>query len=329
MRFYVWAAGCAFGTQELQHMIQAACWGAANDRKHGKDEGEAHVNWARMTDHEDNLKEAIADDNVVRHLSRMASNAAWGAANERAFGKKSDAQVDWEMTRFHADKLKTLLNNDDLADNLKWAAFNYAWAASNMQAYGSEHAESKQSKQQADDHIASATRIAPKSWPMGDVQQLFWNAAWGATNSRVHKLARFTDFQYSLFHKQSEDREDWPRYHEYSKKVKTQLGKKNAEAYNHLDGMLVNAAWGAANERWYGKHSNSAIIHWKKFDYHFETGREVYRGPVEWSDIREMISGACWGAANERAYGASSDEAKAAWKRFQTHASRVGSHGEL
>jgi len=166
---------------------------------------------------------------------------------------------------------------------------------------GSDHSEGRQSKQQADEHMASATRVAPKSWPMEDVQQLFWNAAWGATNSRVHKLARMTDFQYSLFHKKSEDRQDWPRYHEYSKKVKAQLGQKNAEAYEHIDGMLVNAAWGAANERWYGKHSNSAVMHWKKFDYHFETGRDVYKGPVEWSDIREMISGACWGAANERA----------------------------
>lgn len=310
-------------------MIHSACWGAANDRKHGKDEGEARMNWARMTDHEDSLKEAIGDDTVVKHLSRLASNAGWGAANERAHGKKSDAQVDWEMTRFHADKLKDKLKNDELADELKWAAFNAAWAASNIQAYGPNHAESKSASGRAEEHFTKVARLAPKNWNVENVKGLFWNAAWGATNSRVHSLASTVDLQYSLWNKKPQDRDDWPMYNEYKKKVQSQMGKKNAEAFEHVDGMLLNAAWGAANERWYGKHHNDAVMHWKKFDYHFEAGKDVYKGRVDWIDIREMISGACWGAANERAYGAKSEEALAAWKRFETHAAKVGAHGEL
>merc|ERR1712232_1348169 len=109
-------------------------------------------------------------------------------------------------------------------------------------------------------------------------------------------------------------------YHVAAVDLKKELGSEQYELFEQFEGMVIEASWGAACERTHGKHSNDAKVHFRKFDAHQAEAKKLYKGQAEWNDITEMIRNAAWGAANERAFGPSDEDAKANWLNFHTAA---------
>jgi len=311
-------------------MAHSAAWGAANDAKYGKDMGEWEAHAARATIHQDALTEALNEAPVVKHIDLMSSNAAWGAANERAYGKsRSGSQVDWDRYRSMAQKVKDEVNNNEFASALETAAKHAAWYATNKYQYGEGHEDTLHSMKLFKDAIATAKRVAPEKWPMKDVEGLFKADALAAASHRaadllVQKRKRKDEHHFEM----PEKREDWKNYYKYAAELQKSLGPEQHDLFDHFEGMVVEAALGATNERTKGKHSNDAQVHWQKYKFHADEAEPLYKGPAKYPDIKTMITEAAWGAANERAYGASSFDAKDACRKYNEAANKVtDAHG--
>jgi len=317
----------------LKQMAFHAAWGASNDKKHGKTMGEWDGHKARHATHLDALNEALEEQPVVKYLDLLINSAAWGAANERAFGRhRSGAQVDWDMFQEHGRKIKSLVKNDDFADKLIEAAKNAAWYAANRYHHGEGNDDTRSNLKHFKDAIADATKLAPSNWPMKEVQEVFRYAALAAASHRVADVEKRKkqnkDHQFHLQYEDQADREDWKHYHDSAVALRKELGAEQVELFEQFEGMAVEAAWGAACERTHGKHSNDAKVHWRKFQSHATEVRSLYKGQAKFDDIHEMITSAAWGAANERAYGQSNDDARENWRNWESAAARVtGSHG--
>lgn len=321
--------GCLTGAHlaPLKSMAFHAAWGASNDKKFGKTMGEWDAHKARKTIHLDALNEALEEAPVVKYLDLFISAAAWGAANERAYGRdRTGAQVDWDMFHEHGRKIKSLVNNDQFVDDLASAAKSMAWYAANKYYYGEGNEDTKQDLESFKKAIDAATKRAPANWPMKEVQGLFWYAALAASSHRVADVDR-RDEQF-LEYGGTLEREDWKQYQRFATELRKELGAEQTDLFEQLEGMIIESAWGAACERTQGKHSNDATVHWRKYRTHSVAARGWYNGEANWSDIETMITSASWGAANERAYGQSNEDAKGNWRDFENAASRLfGSHG--
>merc|ERR1712048_189042 len=120
-------------------------------------------------------------------------------------------------------------------------------------------------------------------------------------------------------------RADWKSYHKYVDDLSKELGPDQKEPLIHFEGMCIESAWGAANERTHGKRSEDAQVHWIKYRLHSGEAEKLYQGTANWTDIQQMITAAAWGAANECAFGASSAEARRDWSDHEAAALRVNS----
>jgi hypothetical protein len=311
-----------------------AAWGASNDKKYGKTMGEWDGHKARHTTHLDALTEALEEAPVVKYVDLLVQSASWGAANERAFGRhRSGAQVDWDMFHEHGRKIKSLVNNDEFVDHLISAAKSAAWYAANKYSYGEGNQDTKNDLSTFKDAIAGAKKTAPANWPMHEVQEVFRYAALGAAAHRIaqvedKKKNRGKDHQFHLQYEDTPNREDWSNYHKAAVDLKKELGPEQKELFEQFEGMAVESAWGAACERTHGKHSNDAKVHWRKFQAHNAEAKGLYKGQAAWDDIHQMITSAAWGAANERAYGESNEDARGNWREFERAAGKViATHG--
>jgi hypothetical protein len=184
--------------------------------------------------------------------------------------------------------------------------------------------------------MKNVKELAPQKWPMHDIENLFkYNALKAASHRSAdlanQKKAKKRDHELSFNYDEQPKREDWINFHKFSAELDKALGPEAKELFHHFEGMTIEAAWGAANERAHGRHANDAQVHWMKYSYHSKEAEALYKGASKWSDIHQMITEAAWGAANERTFGASSNEAKNSWKHFEEAASRViaGHGGEL
>lgn len=312
----------------LKSMAFHAAWGAANDKRYGKDFGEWTAQDARHTTHLDALTEALEESPVVKHLDLMSVNAAWGAVNERAYGKsRSGAQIDWDMHRSESKKVQEHVAVD-FAKELEGATFYFAWYAANKYKYGEGNKDTKESLTHFTERMAAARKLAPANWPMVDVEGLIKSNALGAAAHREADLREKKRERDGIIYSPSEHREDWLNYIEASKKLRKALGTEQDELFQQFDGMCIEGAWAATSERTSGRQSNDARSHWGKFNLHSKAGEAIYSGSAKWVDIHEMIAGAAWGAANERAFGASSKDAMDAWQRYKDRAAKViASHG--
>lgn len=311
-------------TRNLKWMAHGASWGAANERKYGKDMGSWDHLWAKATAHLDAVKEAVDDDSITNLINTMSINAAWGAANERAWGKKSSAQVDWNAHHHDVGKLEGKMNNDKLATALQRVTFEAAWWAANALSYGETNQDAKDNRDAFETHMQEVKDFAPKGWPIEELRGLLKNNAWAAASHR-HANLKETKF---MTGQQKEHGTDWLSFEKHAQGLKKFLGPDQFELYTHLENMVTSASWGAVNERWYGRTSNSAKINWEKFNFHEKEGRKVYTGPCDWDALKEMLTGAAWGAANERAYGAESQDAKSGWNRWEKNAAKLIASGE-
>lgn len=324
----------------LKWMAHSAGWGAANDAKYGRDQGEWEAHSARHATHLDALTDALAEDPLVKHLDLMSENAAWGAANERAYGaSRSGSQVDWDRHRSFAQKVKESVGNDEFAVKLEGAAKHAAWYAANKYTYGEGNEDTKHSLQQFKENMEAAKKLVPsggnaQKLSMKDVEGLFKSNALRASSHRSADLLHQKRKRRSEEHHYETDktRTDWKQYYHHAAELQKQLGPEQSDLFDHFEGMCIESALGATAERTLGKHSNDAQTHWQKYTFHYEEAKGLYKGPAQWVDIRQMVSEAAWGAANERAYGASSSESKNAWKSFNSAADRVDAaygQGEL
>jgi hypothetical protein len=317
----------------LKDMAFHAAWGAANDKKYGKTFGEWDGHKARHASHLDALNEALEEAPVVKYLDLLISSASWGAANERAFGRhRSGAQVDWDMFHEHGRKVKSLVGNDAFVDSLIESAKSMAWYAANKFYYGESNEHTTNDLRAFKEWMDKSTKSAPAKWPMKDVQEMFRYAALAAASHRVadqeKRKKQNKDHQFHLQYEDTPDREDWKDYHKHAVALKKELGYDQAELFEQLEGMVVEAAWATTCERTHGKHSNDAKVHWRKHKAHQSEARGLYKGQAKFDDIDTMIINAAWGAANERAFGQGNDDARTNWREFENAASRIaGSHG--
>lgn len=310
-------------THNVKWMAHHAAWGAANERKYGKENADREQKWLEATAHLDAVKEALDDDTVGNLLNGMSRNAAWGAANERAWGKRSSCQVDWDNYKHDAAKLEGKLNNDAFASALSRMAFHASWWAANSEKFHASP-DAQTDMESMNSAMKEAKEIAPKNWPMDEIMALFKsNALAAATERTVNRIEG--SFMNSGDGK--EDRRDWVNFEANVKALKTYLGTEEAELGDHLRNMAFNAAWGAVNERWYGKREQSTKAAWGYFTYHTEKAQALYKGPCTFSDIMHMMTSAAWGAANERAYGAKNQDAVRDWARFEELSAKVAAAG--
>jgi hypothetical protein len=272
------------------------------------------------------VSEALEEAPVVKHLFELIQSAAWGAANERVFGKhRSGAQVDWDKYREHHRKIADLVNNGEFADALADAAKQAAWYAANKYSYGEGHEEARRDLRHFRDSMYEAKKLAPTDWPMKEVQDMFLYTALAASSHRFAQQNKDHLLQYA----DTTDRGDWKDYHVSAIELRKELGDDQRELFEELEGMTVEAAWGAACERMHGKHAEDALVHWRKYQNHASAAQDLYRGAAKWEDIQTMITSAAWGAANERAYGQSNVDARENWRSFESAASRVSGPSEV
>jgi len=323
---------------QLKWMAQTAAWGAANDQKHGRTSGEWDAHSARHASHLDALNEALeqldSSWTVGKQLALMSEKAAWGATNERAYGKeRSGSQVDWEMASGAAQKLESLVGKE-FAEELYSAAKSAAWYAANRYQYGEGHKDTQNDFQAFQQHITRAKSLAPEKWPMQDVEAIFKYDALKAASHRHVQLAEMKKKKKADFHHvdytYEPGREDWKSFHTHAMDFKKELGPDHHSLFVHFEGMCLEASGGAVSERAQGKHSADAKTHWKKEDFHSKEAEGLYKGSKDFGDIRQMIRMAAWGAANERAYGAGAAETKKSWADFNTYGAKVlARHDEM
>lgn len=325
---FIASLACTAGAhlQPLKSMAFHAAWGASNDKKYGKTMGEWDGHRARQTTHLDAISEALEEAPVVKYLDLLVSSAAWGAANERAFGRhRSGAQVDWDMFHEHGRKIRSLvtkqsMQNAGFVDSLIAAAKSVAWYAANKYYHGEGSEDTKRDLKSFKDAISTATASAPEKWPMKEVQEMFRYAALAVASHRIADSGRRDEF---LEYADSPDREDWKQYHKYAGELRKELGSDQHELFEQFEGMAIESAWGAACERTQGKHANDAKVHWRKYQAHASEAHALYTGQAKWEDILTMITSASWGAANERAYGQGNEDARGNWRDFESASSRV------
>lgn len=316
----------------LRDMARSAGWGVANYNQHGGQEGIYQAHKTRLQEDLDSLNAALDDSPVVKHMDNMAKNAAWGAANERAYGKtRAGVQVDWDAHRESAQKVREIVGNDALASALESAAKHAAWHAANTIWSGHGHEHTERDWNQFREDMDTVRRLAPEKWPVKDVEGLFTHNALLASSQRESDLKKRQKdrHEHLLFNYGDElKQDDWTSYHRHAEDLEKELGKDQDELAVHFEGMAIEAAWGAGNERRHGKHSNNAKVHWKKYNFHADKAQALYKGKAKWGDIHRMVTEGAWGPANSRAFGANSDQAKKAWKAFEEAASAVtSSHG--
>lgn len=325
----------------LKWMSFNAAWGAANDKKYGRDQGEWDAHSARYASHFDAFKEALGEDSPLpKHLDLLATNTAWGAANERAYGKsRSGSQVDFDQANINAAKVLEFAGSNELGEEIEKACRAAAWYAANKYSYGEGNGDTLSSLSAFDKHIKSIKQLAPSNWPVNDLEGALKYRAlsvaahrWADLKEAKKKKHADRDFHFGYGMEDSSKRDDWIKYHDHAADLKKELGPDQAELFRQFEGMVIEAAWGAACERTSGKHSNDAQVHWKKYFLHAGEAESLYKGAAKWSDVKDMIFNAAWGAANERAYGQKSKEAINAWASFQDAALKVTTHnngGEL
>jgi len=315
-------------------MAQTAAWGAANDQAHGRTFGEWDAHSARHASHLDALNEALEESPAVKQLELMSEKCAWGATNERAYGKaRSGSQVDWDMARSAAQKLEGLVGKE-FAQELYAAAKSAAWYGANRYQYGEGHKDAQNDLQALHQHITKAKSLAPEKWPMEDVEAIFKYDALRAASHRHVQLAeqkkkKKADFHHADYAPEP-DRDDWKSFHKHAVEFKKELGPDQHSLFVHLEGMCLEASWGAVSERAQGKHSADAKTHWKKEGFHSDEAQRLYKGSKDFQDIRQMIRMASWGAANERTYGANAAETKSSWAQFNNYVQKVlAKHDEM
>lgn len=314
----------------LKGMTFSAAWGAANERKYGKDMGSWDHLHFKATTNFDAVREGIDDDSVSNLINSISNNAAWGAANERAWGKRSDSQVDWDVFKHDGGKLEGRLRNDDLANALSKAAFHAAWWAANSETRGMKNydEDAKRDHEDFERWMRKAGELAPRAWPMDEIRELLKNNAFAASSHRAVSMADKARSFMTGDGSNKENRKDWVEFEKNAQALKKFLGVEQKDLYEQLENMVLFAAWGAVNQRWDGKRNNNAKVNWEKFNFHADAGQALYKGPADWNDVKEMITGASWGAANERAYGQQSEDARSAWRRFEQHAAKVMEAGK-
>lgn len=340
-------------TESLKGMAFWAAWGAANDRSYGKGFASWEHQWAKALSALEDIRDVIEDENVVNQLHRMSLSAAWGAANERAYGKLSDSQVDWTMNKQHVAKLKEIMpnilqndkklcvrndNDNPFIEALETGSLNAAWWAANSQNYSSAKGDAATNEKKFEDAMSTVQRLAPKKWKnqsikggttntttVQAIQELFNATSWSAASHRAADLSR----KRFMEGEDQQPRGDWQRYEEHSERLKKYLGSDMRTLYEHLDAMAITAAWGATDERAYGRRAYDAQSNWGRFKWHKDRSApnqnwfDMFKAPMPWDDIAEMMRAAAWGAANERAYGKESQEASSAWSHFEDHAAKV------
>jgi len=319
---------------QLRWMAQTAAWGAANDQNHGRTFGEWDGHSARHASHLDALNEALEESPAVKQLTLMSEKAAWGATNERAYGKaRSGSQVDWDMAKSAAEKLEGLIGKE-FAQELYSAAKAAAWYGANKYQYGEGHKDTQNDLQALEQHITRAKSLAPEKWPLQDVLAIFKYDALRAASHRQTALAenkkkKKADFHHADYAPEP-DREDWKSFHNHALDFKKELGPDQHSLFTHFEGMCLEASWGAVSERAQGKHSSDAKTHWKKEDFHATEAQGLYKGSKDFGDIRQMIRMAAWGAANERAYGEGAAETKSSWASFKDYVAKIlNKHDEM
>jgi hypothetical protein len=317
--------------EELRWMAQTAAWGAANDQKYGRSFGEWDAHNARLASHLDAVNEALEESPVVKHLNEMSSKAAWGATNERAYGKeRSGSQVDWDMHRSEALKLREWVGAD-FAIELEAAAKTAAWYGANRYQYGESHADTQNDLQKFRHYMQNAKALAPEKWPVEDVEQIFKYNALAAASHRATELAerKGANFLHDTLVAEA-DRDDWKSFHTHAIAFKKELGPDRHSLFQHFEGMVLEASYGAVAERSSGRHSSDAKTHWKREDFHAREAEALYKENEKFNEIREMIRMAAWGAANERAFGARASETVKSWASFKRYvAMLLPTHGEL
>merc|ERR1711879_3967 len=123
-------------------MAICAARGAAEERHHGISDSRTVAAWA-CWEHACCSAAAILGDpehppEQFRALVEMICSCAWGAANERKFGKDhQEAQNSWERFHAHADAVTATECVPQCATNdLKWLVFNVSWSVVNALWYG-------------------------------------------------------------------------------------------------------------------------------------------------------------------------------------------------
>merc|ERR1719181_1463047 len=151
--------------------------------------GEWDAHSARHASHLDALNEALEESPAVKQLALMSEKAAWGATNERVYGKeRSGSQVDWDMARSAAQKLEGLVGKE-FAEQLYSAAKSAAWYGANRYQYGEGNKDTVADLQGLHQHITRAKSLAPEKWPMQDVESIFKYDALRAASHRHVQLA--------------------------------------------------------------------------------------------------------------------------------------------
>jgi len=87
--------------------------------------------------------------------------------------------------------------------------------------------------------------------------------------------------------------------------------------------VIINAAWGAANERKFGCEHPDARNAWNRFH---QSASEVgaWLGETHSADFKWMIFNLAWGVTNARAFGAESDESTQAFTSAEGHCLALG-----
>merc|ERR1719498_408049 len=170
---------------------------------------------------------------------------------------------------------------------------------------------------------------------MADVEGLFKTRALSAA---AHRAADMTQQKRKRKEKHhyvdTEHRNDWHTFYEHLHELQKSLGPEQRELCSNFEGMVIEASFGAVMERTKGKHDYDARTHWWKYNAYVRETEAIYKGKASFDDIKQMITEAAWGAANERAFGASSTDAKNSWAHHEAAAKRVleagnGKSGEL
>lgn len=96
----------------LRNMAFFSAWAAVNERWYGKREQSTKSNWGYFHYHSEKAEALYKGPCIFLDIMQMMQSAAWGAANERAYGAKNkDAIKDW--ARFEEYAAKVVAAGDD------------------------------------------------------------------------------------------------------------------------------------------------------------------------------------------------------------------------
>jgi len=150
---------------QVREMARHAAWGAANERCYGSSDPQATSEWARWEHECGRAAAALCGSasltpppgSAFKDLKEMVCGGAWGAANERAFGKNhAEAAGAWERFRMHGEKVS--LGSGcvvGVLSDLQWMVFNLCWEVANERWYGKESKDCQEARERAEQHLNS------------------------------------------------------------------------------------------------------------------------------------------------------------------------------